>query len=142
MMDAHSERRVTWIVLGVFFLGMMIVAVSIFNSNKENQQAIDKANQLMAELKAAGMLVPQPQQIYEVLGDDGGAVCADPGDALVRSILYGQLSNGAGGPGQRPVIADSNAFEGVTMIIKIYCPEKAADFQKVVDDLKTADVAG
>ena len=142
MMDVHRERRVTWFVLGLIFLGLILVAVTAFNSNKKDQEAIDKANQLMAELKAAGMLVPQPQQIYEVLGDDGGAVCADPGDALVRSILYGQLSNGAGGPCQRPVIADSNAFEGVTMIIKIYCPEKAADFQKVVDDLKTADVAG
>jgi len=141
MMDVHRERKVTWIVLGIFFLGLMIVAVSIFNSNKKNQQAIDKANQLTAELTQAGLPVPDAQQIYNVLGDDGGAVCAAPANALVKSILYGQLTNGAAGPGQRPIIADNKAFEGVALIIKVYCPDKAADFQKVVDDLKTADVA-
>jgi len=67
MMDVHRERRVTWFVLGLIFLGLILVAVTAFNSNKKDQEAIDKANQLMAELKAAGMLVPQPQQIYEVL---------------------------------------------------------------------------
>jgi len=141
MMDVHRERKVTWIVLGIFFLGLMIVAVSIFNKNKKNQVAIDKANQLTAELTQAGLPVPQVQQIYNVLGDDGGAVCAAPANALVKSILYGQLTNGAAGPGQRPIIADNKAFEGVALIIKVYCPEEAADFQKVVDDLKTADVA-
>jgi hypothetical protein len=142
MMEVHRERRVTWFVLGLIFLGLTATALLVFDSNKKDEEAIDKANQLMAELKQAGMLVPQPQQIYDVLGDDGGAVCATPADALATSILYGQLTNGAAGPGQRPVIADNNAFQGVALIIKIYCPEKAADFQKEVADLKTADVAG
>ncbi|MFF5295896.1 hypothetical protein [Paractinoplanes globisporus] len=141
MMDVHRERRVTWIVLGIFFLGMMIVAVSIFNSNKKNQEAVDKANQLSAELASAGLPVPELQQIYNVLGDDGGAVCVAPANALVKSILYGQLTNGAAGPGQRPIIADNKAVEGVLLIVKVYCPDKAADFQEVVDNLKTADVA-
>ena len=141
MMDVHRERKVTWIVLGIFFLGLMIVSVFVFNSNKKNQQAIDKANQLSAELAKAGLPVPEAQQIYNVLGDDGGAVCAAPANALVKSILYGQLTNGAAGPGQRPIIADSKAVRGVLLIVKVYCPEEAADFQQVIDDLKTADVA-
>ena len=141
MMDVHRERRVTWFVLGLIFLGLILVAVTAFNSNKKDQEAIDKANQLMAELKAAGMLVPQPQQIYEVLGDDGGAVCAAPANALVKSILYGQLTNGAAGPGQRPIIADNKATEGVLLIVKVYCPEEAESFQQVINDLKYADVA-
>lgn len=141
MMDVHRERKVTWIVLGIFFLGLMIVAVSIFNSNKKNQVAIDKANQLTAELAQAGLPVPEVQQIYNVLGDNGGAVCAAPANALVKSILYGQLTNGAAGPGQRPIIADNKATEGVLLIVKVYCPDKAADFQEVVTNLKYADVA-
>ena len=141
MMDVHRERRVTWIVLGIFFLGMMIVAVSIFNSNKKNQEAVDKANQLSAELASAGLPVPELQQIYNVLGDDGGAVCTAPANALIKSILYGQLTNGAGGPGTRPVIADNKAVQGTLLIVKVYCPEEADSFQQVVDDLKTADVA-
>ena len=141
MMSRERERRVTWIVLGLFFLGFMVVGVTIFNSNKKNQAAIDKANQLTAELARAGLPVPEAQQIYNVLGDDGGAVCAAPANALVKSILYGQLTNGAAGPGQRPIIADNKAVEGVLLIVKVYCPDKAADFQEVVDNLKTADVA-
>src|SRR3954447_959474 len=141
MMDIHRERKVTYIVLGIFFLGMIIVAVSIFNSNKKNQEAIDKANQLSAELAHAGLPVPQAQQIYNVLGDDGGAVCAAPANALVKSILYGQLTNGAAGPGQRPIIADNKATQGVLLIVKVYCPDEAANFQQIVDDLKYSDVA-
>jgi hypothetical protein len=141
MMDVHRERKITWLVIGIFFLGMMIVAVSIFNSNKKNQEAIDKANQLSTELKQAGLPVPQAQQIYNVLGDDGGAVCAAPANALAKSILYGQLTNGATGPGQRPVVADNKATQGVLLIVKVYCPEEAEHFQEVVNDLKYADVA-
>jgi hypothetical protein len=141
MMDVHRERKITWIVIGIFFVGMMIVAVSIFDSNKKNQEAVDKANQLSSELAKAGLPVPQAQQIYNVLGDDGGAVCAAPANALVKSILYGQLTNGATGPGQRPVIADHKATQGVLLIVKVYCPDEAANIQQVVDDLKYADVA-
>ena len=141
MMDKHRERKVTWIVLGIFFLGLMIVSVFVFNSNKKNQQAIDKANQLSAELSKAGLPVPQAQQIYNVLGDDGGAVCAAPANALVKSILYGQLTNGAAGPGQRPIIADNKATQGVLLIVKVYCPDKAESFQDAINDLKYADVA-
>jgi hypothetical protein len=141
MMDVHRERKVTWIVLGLFLLGLMVVGVAIHHSGKKNQQAIDKAGQLSAELAKAGLPVPAPQQIYDVLGDDGGAVCVAPANALVKSILYGGLTNGAAGPGQRPVIADNKATEGVLLIVKVYCPDKAAGFQQVVDDLKYADVA-
>ena len=141
MMNARTERRVTFIVLGLIFLGFMVVGVSIFNSNKKNQEAIDKAAQLSQELAAAGLPVPASQQIYNVLGDDGGAVCAAPANALVKAALYGQLTNGAAGPGQRPIIADNKAVEGILLVVKVYCPEEAEDFQQVIDDLKYADVA-
>ena len=140
MMDVHRERKITWIVIGIFFLGLMIVSVFVFNSNKKNQQAIDKANQLSAELAKAGLPVPEAQQIYNVLGDDGGAVCAAPANALVKSILYGQLTNGAAGPGQRPIIADSLVVKGESLIISIYCPEKLTDFQDYANNLKYDDV--
>ena len=76
-----------------------------------------------------------------VLGDDGGATCADPNDALSRAVLFTQLANGAAGPGARPVIADSRVVQGQLLIIQIYCPDELEDFQEFVDDLKTDDVA-
>jgi hypothetical protein len=142
MMDRHRERQVTYIVLGVIVVGAMIVFASIYDRNKDNQQALDKAAQLSAELASAGLKVPSTQQITNVLGDDGGAVCAAPANALVKSILYGQLTNGAAGPGQRPIIADNKMVQGIVLVIKVYCPEEAASFQEVVDNLKYADVAG
>ena len=141
MMDVHRERKVTWLVLGLFLLGLMVVGVAIHNSNKKNQEAVDKANQLSAELTKAGLPVPDAQQIYNVLGDDGGAVCAAPANGLVKSILYGTLTNGAAGPGQRPVIVDSKATQGVLLVVKVYCPDKASGFQDAVNKLKYADVA-
>ena len=77
-----------------------------------------------------------------VLGDDGGATCDDPNEALSRATLLSLLANGATGPGARPVIADSRAVKGQLLIIEIYCPDELEDFQEFVDDLKTDDVAG
>ena len=76
-----------------------------------------------------------------VLGNDGGATCTDPNEALNRAILLSQLTNGAAGPGARPVIADSRVFKFQQLIIEIYCPDDLTDFQKYVSDLKTDDVA-
>jgi hypothetical protein len=138
---AHTSHRVTYLVIGVAFLLLFGVALLSFHSAEESRQADEKADQLISELAAAGARTPSQEQIVRVLGDDGGAVCADPGDALSRGVLYSQISNGAAGPGQRPVIADSRIVKGQLLIVKVYCPEHLADFQKIVDDLKFDDVA-
>jgi hypothetical protein len=75
-----------------------------------------------------------------VLGNDGGPVCADPASALQRAAASGQLSNGAGGPGTRPIIADRRIVEGELAIIAIYCPDQLSEFEEFVDDLRTADL--
>lgn len=77
-----------------------------------------------------------------VLGTDGGATCTDPNEALNRAILLSQLANGAGGPGARPVIADSRVVRGQLLIIEVYCPDQLEEFQQFVDDLKTDGVVG
>ena len=77
-----------------------------------------------------------------MLGDDGGAICKDPASALRKAILFSQLTNGAGGPGIRPVIVDSKVFKGQLLVIQIYCPDQLPRFQQMVEKLKTAPVAG
>ena len=139
---AHQSHRITYLVIGIIFLLLTGVAVFAFFNGREEQQAQDKATQLSAELAAAGLRVPDTDRIAQVLGDDGGAVCADPAGSLRRGVLYGMLTNGAAGPGQRPVIADNNAMRGQLAIIKVYCPRYLERFQQVVDDLKTSAVAG
>ena len=77
-----------------------------------------------------------------MLGDDGGAVCANPNDALSRATDLSQLTNGATGPGNRPVIANARILIGEVAIIKTYCPDQLAEFQQFIDDLKTYHTGG
>ena len=56
-----------------------------------------------------------------------------------RAAYLAQLSNGAGGPGTRPVIADSKVAKGELAIITIYCPDKLSDFEEFIDELRTTE---
>jgi hypothetical protein len=138
VMSTQRERRVTYWVLGVIFLLMALGGVRIYQTNKESEVALEKAAQLSAALASAGLRVPATDQIYRVLGDDGGAVCADTGHALAKGLLYGRLTNGAAGPGQRPIIADNEVVQGGLLVIEVYCPEKLEAFEEMVDGLKLA----
>ena len=62
-------------------------------------------------------------------------MCDDPNGALSRATLLAQLTNGASGPGIRPVIADSRVVQGQLLIIKVYCPDELEEFQTFVDSL-------
>jgi Tfp pilus assembly protein FimT len=147
-MSTHSEtqtpRERSWLyITACLVLGVMVViALFAFGSARQTQKAQDKADQLISELNAVGARAPDQDQIVRVLGDDGGATCANPNEALSRATLLSQLANGATGPGARPVIADSRAVQGQLLIIKVYCPDELTDFQAFVDDLKTDTVAG
>ena len=126
-----------WVLLGAFVLAGLIA----FSSARETREAQEKADELIAAIEDAGATAPDRDQIVRVLGDDGGATCEDPNEALNRAVLLAQLSNGASGPGSRPVIADSRVFQGQLLIIEVYCPDELDDFREFVEDLETDDVA-
>ena len=135
-----STRRTTYIVIGAVFLVLLIVALIAFNSNKETQAAEQKADQLIATLNQAGLPTPSKDQVVRVLGDDGGTVCADPELALKKAIMYGLATNGAAGPGLRPVIADNRLVQAGLAVIKTYCPDELPELTKTADQFKTADL--
>ncbi|GAA3349285.1 hypothetical protein GCM10020358_70820 [Amorphoplanes nipponensis] len=139
--DTDRTRRTTYIVLAVALLLLTGVALLMFGSARSDARAEEKADQYIAELSANGLGTPSRDRIVQVLGDDGGALCADPASALNRAALYGALTNGAGGPGARPVIADHKVLRGQLLAIKVYCPEELENFTEVVDGLTYADVA-
>lgn len=143
-MENQAPRERTWIyVTACVLLGVLaLIALLTFSSARESQRAQEKADELIAALQDAGVENPDKDRIVRVLGDDGGATCADPNDALSRATLLTLLANGATGPGARPVIADSRAVQGQLLTIEIYCPDELEDFQEFVDDLETDDVAG
>lgn len=142
--ETQSNRERSWIyITALVVLGiLLVVGLIAFNSARETRNAEEKADELIAALEDAGARAPDRDQIVRVLGEDGGATCEDPNDALNRAILLSQLSNGASGPGARPVVTDSRVFQGQKLIIEIYCPDELDDFNEFVDDLETDDVAG
>ena len=142
--ETQSPRERSWIYITVLvLLGVVTLAgVLAFSRGINDAQAQNKANELVNALTEVGARTPDVDRVARVLGDDGGATCEDPNEALSRAVLLSQLTNGATGPGQRPVIADSRVVQGQLLIIEIYCPDELDDFKEFVDDLKTDDVAG
>jgi Tfp pilus assembly protein FimT len=142
--ETQSSRERSWVyITACVILGIMVVVgLFAFSSARETREAQEKADQLIAAIEDAGAPAPSKDRIVQVLGDDGGATCANPNDALSRAVLLGQLANGAAGPGARPVIADSRLLQGQLLIIEVYCPDELEEFQEFVEDLKTDDVAG
>jgi Tfp pilus assembly protein FimT len=141
--ENQSPRERSWIyIVACVILALMVLwAVIAFSAARETTRAQEKADELIVALEDAGARTPDSDQIVRVLGDDGGATCEDPNAALRRATLNSLLTNGATGPGARPVIADSRAVQGQLLIIEVYCPEELDEFQEFVDDLKTDDVA-
>ena len=138
--STDRQRRTIYIVAGVVVLVLLVVGLFTYRSAKSSQQAEQKATQLIAALAAAGAPTPSKDMVVRVLGDDGGALCDDPAGGLRKAILFDQLTNGAGGPGMRPVIADRRVVAGQLLVLKIYCPDKLPSFQEVVDNLNLDNV--
>jgi Tfp pilus assembly protein FimT len=135
-------RSVTYIVSVILLVALTVIGLITFRAARETDRAAEKADQLTSEIEAAGGTAPSREQIMRVLGDDGGAVCANPNEALSRATFLGMLMNGASGPGARPVIADNQVLQGQLLIIEVYCPDELAEFQQFVDSLETADLNG
>ncbi|MER6098048.1 hypothetical protein ABT154_19725 [Streptomyces sp. NPDC001728] len=133
-----SEHK--WIYIGaiVILVGLAVTGLIQYSSFKRTGATADKAAQLSEELVKAGYPAPDLENTQRLLGTDGGQVCAAPGNAL-RKALYRieQISNGATGPGMRPVIADTKAVQAERIVLQVYCPDKLDEFDEAVEDLKT-----
>lgn len=140
--STKRERSVLYIVSVVLLVVLALIGLFRFNAARETQRAQEKADQLIAAIEETGATAPSSERIASVLGDDGGAACANPNDALSRAILLGQLVNGSGGPGTRPVIADNRVVQGQLLIIEVYCPDELDEFQEFVDTLEFSSVGG
>lgn len=137
------ERTVIYAVAAGLLIVLAVIATLLFIDSRREARGVDKAEELLASFSEAGISVSlNAQQIAQVLGEDGGATCADPNAALSRSTLLAGLSNGAGGPGTRPTIVESRLLQGQLLIIQTYCPEEAEDFQQFVDSLNTVKTDG
>lgn len=135
-----GDKFIYW-AFGALALILVLIGLVSYRGAKQDQDADQKAEQFIAVLQKAGVQrLPSTHQVARVLGNDGGSVCQDPSNALRRATLYSMISNGAAGPGQRPVITDSRLLRGQLAVISVYCPDELPNFKDYIDDLKTDDV--
>jgi hypothetical protein len=105
--EAPESHRTMYIVIGAVLVVLCVVGLIVYDAAQDNQEAQAKADQLVQQFERAGLPVPaDTDQIVATLGDDGGAVCANPANALGKANLADQLTNGASFVGRRPVIID------------------------------------
>jgi len=141
----RTTRRQRFVLYGVAVAAVgILVAIGLlaWRASATGKEAQRKADQLIAALDTAGARTPSADQVVRLLGDDGGVVCAAPNDALTKAAMLGQLANGSGGPGTRPVVADGKIVYGEVLVISIYCPDQLAGFQQFVSGVKTNTRAG
>ena len=133
-----SHRVIYWTVGGVFAV-LLVVMTAAWNYDRNNTAAQDKAQLLIEEYRAAGLPTPaSPDQVAEVLGDDGGAVCATAGSE--HDWGYFMTQAGVGGAFYtRPIIFERNMFEGIVLIVQTYCPEKLPAVRERLENLRFAD---
>lgn len=139
MSPTAFASRHKWIHIGaiVLLVGFVVVGLIQYKAVRSTNQSLDKANQLTDELVAAGFTRPDPATLARALGEDGGIVCEDPASALKSALWKINMSNGATGPGQRPVIADRRALQAEALVLKVYCPDTLHRIQEELDDLRT-----
>lgn len=136
--STRRERAIIYGVAATVVLTFMIIGLIAWRSAKSTREAEAKADQLIAALRLAGAPLPDHDEVVRMFGDDGGAVCTDPTGALSKATLNAQLTNGAGGPGTRPVITASRVVRGEALVIGIYCPDQLPAFQQFIDSLDTS----
>ncbi|MFG2914772.1 hypothetical protein ACGF0D_18025 [Kitasatospora sp. NPDC048298] len=141
MARSPMASRHRWIYLGsvALLVAMLITGLLSFAQLHGTDRAAEKAKQLSAKLSAAGYPVPTQDQIVHTLGEDGGAVCADPAGALNQAQWTYGMSNGADGPGQRPVLSDREVVRAEAIVLSVYCPDRLAAVQDRIDDLDLRD---
>ena len=132
-----SQHRWIYVISIVLLVVMLIVGLFSFNAVHTNNAAHRKAKQLSQKLTEAGFRAPDQGELARTLGTDGGVVCKDPNSALKEGLWLSSLSNGAGGPGQRPVIVDTRILDAGALVVQVYCPDQLTDYQKKINDLKT-----
>jgi hypothetical protein len=138
--EAPESHRTMYFIIGAVLVVLCVIGLILYDAAQDNQDAQAKAGQLVAQFEQAGLPVPaDTDQIVAVLGDDGGAVCANPANALGKAILADQITNGASFVGRRPVIFDRRFVVGEALILQIYCPEELPAYQQRIDELKFDD---
>ncbi|WP_067819990.1 hypothetical protein [Nocardia inohanensis] len=132
-------RKLIYISVALLLVALAVAGAIVFRKDRETDVALRRAEVLQTRLADAGFSAPDPQVIADTMGEDGGFVCQDPTSPLIRARYRAAISNGASGPGNRPVIADSEVFTATALAIETYCPDQLAGYLEATGTLKKGD---
>ncbi len=130
------HRWLPWAIAALVVV-LAVAGVLIYKHGKDNQLARARAGEVIALFEAHHLATPiSRNEVINVLGTDGGPVCASPNGALTQALRNQQLSNGAATVGSRPIRASKQVVFGEQLVIQVYCPGKLGGFRKYVDGNK------
>ncbi|EGD53927.1 hypothetical protein [Gordonia neofelifaecis] len=132
-----SPKAIYWTVGGVLAV-LLIVMVTAWDYNRDNDAAVAKAERLISAYQANGLSTPlDADQVAAVLGEDGGTVCATAGSKAALGQLKTQI--GIGGEFYvRPILLKENVFEGLRLIVQVYCPDNLSTVQDFIAEQRYA----
>ena len=134
-----DDRWIYW-VIGAIAVILAVAGLFAYTGKQEDERAQAKAEELTQKLEQAGLRTPEDEKVFaRTFGDDGGAMCDDPGHALRKALLFDALANGASHVGRRPVIADRDFVRAGVLVLETYCPDELEDFRDDIADLKFDD---
>ncbi|MFW0789457.1 hypothetical protein [Gordonia sp. CPCC 205333] len=128
-----SHKAIYWTVGAVMTVLLMVMLVT-WNYSRDNAAALAKADRLVIAYQAEGLATPMSaSQVARVLGEDGGVVCSTAGSKAALGHLKTQI--GIGGEFYvRPIILPENTFDGLRLIVGIYCPQNLATVREFIAD--------
>ena len=138
--SSDGGMRVVYWVLAAILVVLVVVGLITYGAKEQDEQAQQIAAELTQKFEAAGLTVPADQEMIErSFGNDGGAVCANPANALGQAVMHDMMANGASFVGRRPVIVDRSLIVGEALILETYCPEELQAFRDKFNDFKFDD---
>ena len=132
--DADRRRRVLYWGIALLVVVAAVAGVLIYKHGKETALARSRADRLVALFASHHLVVPVDHKtLIDVLGTDGGPVCANPGGALVKALQDQQFSNGGANVGSRPIRVSRQVVYGEELAVQVYCPQKLAALHTYVN---------
>ncbi len=141
MESPKRKRWISWTVAIVILLlagAVLVVTWERYAKPKGDPAAVVKAQELHDAAEAAGLQVADVSTLARIYGSSGGPALAAAVSDIAKALF--DLSGSTGEVNQRSLLLDekrSDALRFEWLVIGVYRPELQAEFQKIVDMLKT-----
>ncbi|QKV73442.1 hypothetical protein [Amycolatopsis sp. Hca4] len=114
--STRAQRMLVYFAVGIAVIGLLGAGYLHSRAARAATETAEaKADHLAVRLAQEGAWSPSRDRLVQLLGKDGGAICADPEAALAR----------ANSPAARPALPPETLVRVQQLVVEVYCPEKA-----------------